>query len=238
MKPNYLLIGVQKAGTTSILNILNQHPNIYMHDEIHYFDNKYEKINYELQLKTKKKCIGEKTPSYCYLRFVIDRIKNDYPDIKLIIILREPIQRAFSQYNMEINKKKRISSNKKFIDTIKDIQYYKLKDIQQNGYWALQRGYYYEQISYIYSKFQKKNIYIGIFEDIFENPNIEFNKIFKFLNCKSFDISIVKNHVGDYTIRLSKNEKKYLYDLYKTHNNKLYKLLDRKISKWEKFYDI
>ena len=80
---------------------------------------------------------------------------------------------------MEINKKKRISSNKKFIDTIKDIQHYKLKDIQQNGYWALQRGYYYEQISYIYSKFQKK-IYILEYLKIF--LKIQILNLIKFLN--------------------------------------------------------
>lgn len=107
VKPTFLCIGVQKAGTTSLINYLEQHPDIFMKkDELHFFDTteptESEIIKYENEFKTNKLIVGEKTPSYNFLQYAIDRIYNYNPNIKLILILREPISRAFSQYNMEL----------------------------------------------------------------------------------------------------------------------------------------
>lgn len=70
MKPNYLCIGIQKGGTTSLIKYLNQHPQIYMvSNEKHFFDKKKltkkDIVNYEKSFKTNKLIVGEKTPSYC-----------------------------------------------------------------------------------------------------------------------------------------------------------------------------
>ena len=107
VKPNFIIIGAQ-AGTNSFFNLLTNHPDIFIKGgETHFFDKPKNKkfdhstiSNYEKSFKTNKTCVGEKTPSYYYLLFAIDRIHNHYPDIKLILILREPISRAFSQFNM------------------------------------------------------------------------------------------------------------------------------------------
>jgi [heparan sulfate]-glucosamine 3-sulfotransferase 5 len=105
MIPNYICVGVQKGGTTSLIKYLNLHPDIYMaHGEKHFFDRGLceGKISdkdikkYQASFKTTKKIVGEKTPSYCYLRYAIDRIYKYDTNMKLIIILREPISRAFS----------------------------------------------------------------------------------------------------------------------------------------------
>ena len=109
MKPNYLCIGVQKGGTSSLNSYMNYHPQIYMvRGERHFFDTKLSDGEltkkdieiYENSFKTNKLIIGEKTPSYNYLRYAMDRIYNYDKNIKLIILLREPISRAFSQFNM------------------------------------------------------------------------------------------------------------------------------------------
>ena len=116
MKPNYICIGVQKGGTSSLINYLNLHPEIYMERrEKHFFDRKLSDgelsdkdiKKYEESFKTTKPIVGEKTPSYCYLRYAIDRIYNYDKNMKLIIILREPISRAFSEYNMYLNFQKK-----------------------------------------------------------------------------------------------------------------------------------
>ena len=74
VKPTFLCIGVQKSGTTSLINYMNENPDIYMHDnEKHFFD-KPNKINitsqdieiYENSFITDKPIVGEKTPSYNY----------------------------------------------------------------------------------------------------------------------------------------------------------------------------
>ena len=112
MKPNFICIGAQKGGTTSLIKYLNYHPKIYMKQgECHFFDRslsdgpltKQDIKKYENSFTTKKRIIGEKTPSYSYLKYAIDRIYNYDKNIKLIFLLREPISRAYSQYNMTLN---------------------------------------------------------------------------------------------------------------------------------------
>ena len=126
VKPNFLIIGTQKGGTTSLMRHLNRNPSIYIHMEPHFFNNNSEynkgaaeyekKLNEGLKnhikwMKNNKnisknpKIIGEKTPEYMFNKTALKRIKKYNPNIKLIVILREPISRAYSQWNMYQSKK-------------------------------------------------------------------------------------------------------------------------------------
>ena len=70
----------------------------------------------------------------------------------------------------------------------------KVKDIKSNGYWGLQRGFYIDQIEYILSKFDRKNVLILISEKVLKNPLQEYNKIFNFLGVSSLDTRTFKFH--------------------------------------------
>ena len=116
MKPSYIIIGVQKSATTSAIVYLNQHPKIFCNwGELHFFDDNEKYRNgiqwYENKLaennKYNKKIIGVKTPFYIFSKKSIDRIYKHYPNIKLIIFLRDPVTRAFSQYNHMIQESKK-----------------------------------------------------------------------------------------------------------------------------------
>lgn len=240
-KPNYMVIGAQKGGTTAFQYHFNLHPDIYMKDgEPHFFDKhiSYKKgiKYYEGNFTTNKKYIGEKTPSYIYLRHAIDRIYKNYPNIKLIIVLREPVSRAYSQYNMSITTKPQKFKN--FIQSIKDIENVKLCNIKDNGYWALQRGFYVDQIEYILSKFPKENVYISIFEENKNNSLDEYNKIFQFIGAKPLQKLDINDSIrkGKYDKPISKKDFLYLYNIYKPYNERLYNLLGRRIDSWEQIY--
>ena len=242
-KPNFLCIGVQKAGTTSLISYFNQHPDIFMYpEEIHFFDIEYHKgiKYYESKFKSNKLLIGEKTPIYCYNKNCIDRIYKHYPKIKLILILREPIQRAYSQWNMcQYRDNSYPLKNVAFIDIINN----DLSNNNKNNFKEtdiLQRGYYDIQIEYILKKFSRKNLYIGISEEIKQNKELEYSKIFKFLgvsNIKNFNIDLDKN-INNYKFKLSKKDKQYLYRIYKPHIENLYLKLGRRIKSWEDYYKI
>lgn len=240
-EPNFIIVGVQKGGTTSLIHYLNQHSNIYVYpSEIHFFDKKYNNgiKFYENHFRTNKKVVGEKTPIYCYKRICIDRIYKHYPNIKLIIILREPIQRAFSQWNMCQSRHDSYPlKNKLFRKTIEDDLIQKNMEFKESD--VLQRGYYDEQIKYILSKFDKKNIYIGISEEIRKNKDIEYSKIYNFLgvtNIKNFNKNLDKRE-GKYDIKLNNEDKKFLYNIYKPHIENIYSIIGRKIDIWEKYYE-
>lgn len=99
--PTHLLIGVRKSATSWIWKQFTDHPEVYAHPEkeLYFFNNKYNfGLNwYSNQFQTNKKKILEATPDY----FNFDcasKIKNSIPNIKLMVCLRNPIDRAFSHW--------------------------------------------------------------------------------------------------------------------------------------------
>src|SRR5438067_7110090 len=108
----FIVAGVQKAGTTALNYYLKRHPRIVLpvKKELHFFDNDElfaaEKVSYESLHKMfrsgrRSMIAGENTPNYLYARPAMARIRDYNPAIKLIAIWRNPIERAFSQWNMQ-----------------------------------------------------------------------------------------------------------------------------------------
>jgi len=248
VKPNFLCIGVQKSGTSSLINYLNQHPQIFMqNNELHFFNrNELTEsaiIKYENTFETNKLIVGEKTPAYNYLQFAIDRIYNYNSNIKMILILREPISRAFSQYNMVLKYNNKtlndVNEQQIMIDFEKE-QNIKLSEIKSNGKYYIIRGKYDEIITYILSKFSRENLYICIAEEIKENKQKYYNDIIHFLGGEKLcEINEkLDTHISKYDKSIPKILEKKLYDIYKPHNEKLYEILGRKIDIWENYYNI
>lgn len=101
---NFLIVGAMRCGTTFLAHCLGAHPDIYIPraKEIHYFDVHFEKGPewYKRKFSGAKKehAVGEATQSYMYLDYVPPRIASLLPDARLIAILRNPVDRAYSHY--------------------------------------------------------------------------------------------------------------------------------------------
>lgn len=248
--PDFIIIGAQKAGTSSIHKYLNLHPQIAMskRKEIHFFDtflpdkvgalSKYKR-NFPIRLQWKNKVIaGETTPYYLFHPHVPQRIKKYIPDSKFIVLLRNPIDRAFSLYNAHIRsgaevglsfeeaiaiESKRISEDRRRI--YKD-EFYVAKNLQMYSY--LTRGKYYEQINN-WLKYFDKNNFLFIESDLFfkETENV-LSKIFSFLNVKNIKINksnIKIENKGEYSNVMDKNTRLMLQDYFRESNLKLYELI-------------
>ena len=124
----FIICGTQKGGTTALDRYLRMHPEICMADkkEVHFFDNdkffidqKPDYLKYHLNFSPRDhhKIIGEATPIYMYWKNSIKRMHNYNPDMKLIAVLRNPMDRAFSHWNMERDKKR---EHRSFWKAIKD----------------------------------------------------------------------------------------------------------------------
>lgn len=102
---NFIIIGAQKSGTTWLVDMLRYHPQVFIkREEVHYYDSNFEKGEdwYLSHFKEaeENQIIGEKTPDYFGLSHkVAPLIYNDFPKVKLILLLREPLERAISAYN-------------------------------------------------------------------------------------------------------------------------------------------
>ena len=92
---NFLIIGVQKAGTTSIVKNLNKHSNIFVKNECQFFTFcwSFGLSWYRDQLQSNKQIIGEKTPEIIYCDDCAVRVKEVCPNAKFILCLRDPIKR-------------------------------------------------------------------------------------------------------------------------------------------------
>jgi hypothetical protein len=106
--PNFIIAGAPKAATSTLYEYIKQHPNIYMSPvkEPFFFDFNYEKGTkyYESFFKGYRgeKAIGEATVWYMSWDGVPQRMHNCVPDVKLIFVLRDPVERAFSNYLMDL----------------------------------------------------------------------------------------------------------------------------------------
>src|ERR1035437_6839293 len=111
-KVNFVIGGTQKGGTTALDVFLRQHPEICMAEtckEVHFFDQKknfagqpdYKHYHAFFRPEPPHQVVGDATPIYMYGEAAPIRIKSYNPKMKWILALRNPVERAFSAWNME-----------------------------------------------------------------------------------------------------------------------------------------
>ena len=192
--PNFLCIGAPKSGTTSLFEILKQHPDIGLSSfkETHFFDTdinwakgkQWYSDNYFSSLETKKR-IGEFTPSYLSKKSCPKRIKDTLEDqVKFIVILRNPIDRAFSHYlHISRDEYEKLS----FIDSLKMEEERLEKFTEEKDDLSYARFCYKESSMYAshlknyFNIFNKDQFCIVLFEDFVKTPQTVIDRILIFL---------------------------------------------------------
>ncbi|MCD6143414.1 sulfotransferase domain-containing protein [Thermococcus sp.] len=185
--PNFIICGTQRGGTSSLYHYLNEHPEILMSSikEVHYFDLNYNKgldwyEKHFISSTSNYKAIGEASPLYMYLKEVPERIHEVLPDVKLIFILRNPVDRAYSHYWHEV----KIGYEKLSFEEAIEIEKERLSNgdiISIRHYSYLDRGKYIEQIRRFKKYFSKDQMLILFTEELRENPEKVMKTLFEFL---------------------------------------------------------
>lgn len=206
---DFIIAGVQKGGTTSIAKNIMNHPDIFMpKDEVHYHDITYVKQTNK-QMKQlfdySKKIVGFRNPNILDLTQTHSRIQSFNPFVKLILILRNPISRAYSEWNMMIKNKNKYLYTKSFEESIDEELHYRIdesKTFYTMHYHFLQQGLYYKQIKELLKWFPKQNILILISEHVLDNmehdDDSDYMKIYDFLNVDKIKLNYSKHHEGSY----------------------------------------
>jgi len=194
MKVDFFIVGAPKSGTTSLYNYLDQHhsitmssvkePNYFSCTEIEdqklYYKTKHistlDKYHSLFNFKNGSCLFGEASVSYLYYKDIASRIKNYNEDAKIIIILRDPVERAVSHYNMD----KRLGFVKTDLKSILDDISLKNHMLFYQQY--IQLGFYYLQVKRYIDVFGKENVCVMKYDEL-KNDNKEFtNKILGFLD--------------------------------------------------------
>ncbi len=227
-KVNLLIIGTQKAGTTSLFYYLNQHPDIYFSEvkEVIYFANdehykRGEKYYHSFFPKLK----GQKIVASSYVHMLpnpkcAERVKNYNPEMKFIVMLRDPIKRAVSAYNYAINNNwedKELSLMDAF-----DIEPKRLASPNPNyDLTYFYNGLYYQHLSHWFEYFPRQNFLITKDTDLRTHSKEVFQKIFDFLEIgKDVEIDTSKNYNEAVEVR-----SRFLQGMFITNNPIIIKTL-------------
>lgn len=243
-KIDFIVVGAQKAGTTSLDKYLREQPKIVMPKwkEICYFDNdiafktkRLPNLRGFYKIKNRLKIYGECTPCYIYWDTAIKRIREHNPEAKIVAILRNPVTRAFSQWNMEVWRNAETRSFRTCIEEeIREINEGTKQQHRVKSY--VHRGMYVEQINRIYSLFPEEQVLFIKYEDFLENQLSVLNHIFSFVGGKPFKAIPVRKTANkrEYSAKITKEEKKILIDFFEPTTKEVEKILSWDCNDWKK----
>lgn len=249
--PDFIIIGGQRCGTSSLYKCLGQHPQLFpsFAKEVHYFDggiypnvDNYSKgqewyrsyFPFRRNVGANSK-VFEASPSYIFNPLVPGRIFELVPDVKLITILRNPTERAISQY-FHAKRMKRFSSLS-FGEALQNEEERLKPLIESKDYKNLafihtsfkSRGLYKEQLERYLKYFPWQNILVLSSEEFFSKPEITLEKVFEFVGVdKRFKVkdlsplNTTKNKVD-----IDPKVYEYLNDYFLPHNQALYEFLKK-----------
>lgn len=209
--PNFFILGAEKAGTTTLHTQLGKHPDVCVSEpkEPHFFDLRYEEgldgyAEMAFAHHDGEPVVGEATPTYLNLPYVADRIAEDVPDAKLVIVLRDPVERAYSawwmfrvrqlehldfedaiQRNLEeieegisFQPPKGEETWRAYVEAIRDGQSLAFRTYTQGGWYA-------QQIQAYRDRFPDHNIQIHLAEDLNDDHQDVLEDVWSFIGAPS-----------------------------------------------------
>jgi Sulfotransferase domain len=243
VKVNFVIAGTQKGGTSALDQYLRLCPRIAMANrkELHFFDNEdyflNRKVDYSIyhssfSAKQPGCLFGEATPIYMYWYPAPRRIWDYNPEMKWILILRNPVERAFSHWNME---RDRGAEQLSFLDAIMK-ERVRCRDAlphQHRVYSYIDRGFYTEQIRRIWHYFPVEQTLILRNEGLQEESRTSLDKVCEFLGVeRPIHVKPEVVHARPYVSQLTESERNYLKDVYQFEIRELERLLGWDCSQW------
>jgi hypothetical protein len=258
-----LIIGAQRCGTTSLFYYLAGHPQVATPrtKEIHFFDLQYERgldwyvehfagTTAEPDKRVARVVRGEASPYYIFHPHAVSRIRKDLPDVKLIALLRNPVDRAYSHYWHQVrlgnehlpfeaaiaNEPKRLAGE---MQKVEDAPSYKSDVLVRHSY--LMRGIYADQLPRLFRHFPRSQVEILKSEDLFADPQGVFAHVTDFLGLERCPIAnpenmtaVTEGTAGDRPPRMRTETRTRLLEYFRGHNERLYALLGRDFG-WEEY---
>ena len=204
----FLICGAQKAGTTALASQLREHPDLFIPKvkELHFFDDekqnwKHPSYNsYHEAFRDAKlhQLWGEATPIYMYWEPAAKRIWQYNPETKIIVVLRNPINRAYSHWNMEIN---RGAENLGFVEALKQEAGRCRQSLpEQHRVFSYQdRGLYSSQLRRLWRFFGRDAVLVLKHDDLKNNLQGCLNEICDHLKIGRMQcVEPLERHLGQY----------------------------------------
>jgi Sulfotransferase domain len=252
--PDYLVIGTKRGGTTSLQQYLTDHPDVLEPKAAkasHYFDANFSKgwswyqAHFPLQRWMDRErasgrpvVVGEASPYYCFHPLSLDRIAARLPEVKLIIVLRDPVERAWSHYSYEVARGNEELPFAEALDaepsrTAGVEERIRSGEIADDRHWRLhtylQRGRYADEIDAVHRRFRPEQLQVVVSEELFARPLEVMNQVFAFLGVGPIDGGRFEAVNANRKSALDPYVRERLATYYAPHNQRLYDLLGRQL---------
>ena len=244
--PDFLIIGEAKCGTTSLYDDLVDHRTVLeaAAKEVHFFDLRYHrgldwyKAQFPLLWRIRKDSprvqTGEASPYYMFHPHAPQRIKDAVPDVKLIVMLRNPVERAYSHYQHECRRQREALSfedavNKEperlrgEVERMLEDPRYNSREHRRHAY--VTRGVYVDSLQKVMRVFGPDQLLVIRSEDYFAAPDATLRQVLDFLGVPARQPRrFARKNVGSYA-PINPDLRRRLAEFYAPHNARLYELL-------------
>lgn len=243
--PDFVVVGALKAGSTSLMHMLSSHPKVHAPrvvfenvrmNEMHFFDtDRFEKYGVpwyrSLFHHPERPCAGEKTPEYMLTSLCHQRLAQVAPDAKLIVSLRNPVDRAWSaimhlrrepQQNWGLAAMKEGSAREAFDRLV-------FEHIDDE---IVQRGLYFQQLSGLLEHFPREQLLVVIQERMDQDHQGVMDRVFAHLGLQSVPVPQERQMKGAHEDQRSTKALEKLRAHYRKPNQQLFELLGEEIPEW------
>jgi len=249
-EPAFIILGAQKSGTTSLYRYLAAHPSVKpaLRKEIHFFDLNFDRgWNWYLKHFPSRvppgSITGEATPYYLFHPAVPRRVADMLPDAKLVAVLRNPVDRAYSHYahsvkhgfetasfeNALAREIDLIEEGRSPADRVDDSYFH-----QHHTY--VSRGIYAPQLDRWYTLYPPERLLVLKSEDLSRHPATAVQRTVEFLGLSAQelrDISFPRLHQGTYGSEMNPKTREMLRGFFRSHNQALAEIVDFDLSDWD-----
>ena len=252
MLPAFSIISVERAGTTSLYRYLCQHTRIgeAFRKEVHYFDMNHGRgvgwyrAHFPSRAWSRWSALhrggpgitGEASPYYLYHPHVPARMAELLPDVKLVALVRNPVERAYSHYHLNVRQKKETLSFEDALEHEEERlagEWEKL--VADPGYWShahytfayRARGLYAQRLEEWHKHFAPERILVVRSEDLYADPASVVARVFQHLELPDFRPEGFKAYNQKPYPGLSADTRRGLARFFEPHNQRLYELLGR-----------
>jgi hypothetical protein len=236
MLPDFMVIGFPKCGTTSLYGFLTKHPSICaaFQKETTFFTLSYRRgmLWYRAffptviekrfsELRGRKFITGEASPGYVYFPDIHGKIFRMNPKIRLIALMRNPVDRAYSNYMHLVRRGYDKSMEEAIQDDVEN------KQARPPSYNILTGGIYFEPLKCLLEVVPRGQVLLLKAEDFFDNPKKITNECFRFLGLPEHELGgYPKLNKGEYG-GMDAETRARLEEFYRPHNAMLYRLVGR-----------
>ncbi len=242
-KVSFLVAGAQKGGTSALDGYLREHAELCLprRKELHFFDtDRYfarEPVDYSpyhaaFDPGPAHRLLGEVTPAYLYWPTAAERIASYNPAMKLIVVLRNPITRAFSHWNMSRQKRREPLAFLQALEAEPE-RLRRLPLEQAKRFTYIDRGYYSRQLERLWRFVPRQQTLVFKSEELLASPAAVLAGIAAFLGIAPFPpIPSRLAHARDYATAMTPAEKRYLAVVFTPEIRALERLLAWDCSAW------